>query len=106
MEKAFHEHFAEDYKTLERFQIFVEDLDKRLLHATIQNLQKAAKNPTDYGKEMRKPSNESVEVSVGTMNFCCAEDLEDAKISIDFLKRIAKNAEILKHHFSTIPTES
>ena len=104
--EAFHEHFAEDYKTLERFQIFVEDLHKRLQQAIIQNFQKAAKNPTDYGKEMKKTSSLTEEMSVGSINFCRAEDLMDVKVSIDFLKRIAENAEILRDHFSTLPIES
>ena len=99
MEKPFYERFTEDHKTWESFQIFLEDLDERLQQATDQILQKASKNPTDYGKEMRKPSNESKEVSVGTMNFCCAEDLTDTNISIYYLKNIAKNAKKLRDHY-------
>ena len=45
-------------------------------------------------------------MSVGSINFCRAEDLMDVKVSIDFLKRIAENAEILRDHFSTLPIES
>ena len=91
MEKPFYELFYEDYNTWERFQTFLQDLDRRLQKATIQILQEAAKNSSNNEKE------DDVHV-----NLSLAEDLMHADISIGLLHRIAANAETLRDHFNAI----